>query len=136
MPYSGSIDWNAMPLDFLDRVEVVKGPVSSLYGQNSMGGIINLVTKNYSDEFYNIKATVGSYDAKDVNLTMSNITDNISYTALLQHKKGNGHRFNAQYEQNNFYTKIFNKKQDLSISLIANKSVNGQPGFYIEEDLA
>ena len=64
---------------------------------------------------------------------MSNITDNISYTALLQHKKGNGHRFNAQYEQNNFYTKIFNKKQDLSVSLIANKSVNGQPGFYIEE---
>ena len=133
MPYSGSIDWNAMPLDFLDRVEVVKGPVSSLYGQNSMGGIINLVTKNYSDEFYNAKATVGSYDSRDLNLTMSNITDNISYTALLQHKKGNGHRFNAQYEQNNFYTKIFNKKQDLSISLIANKSVNGQPGFYIED---
>ena len=133
MPYSGSIDWNAMPLDFLERVEVVKGPVSSLYGQNSMGGIINLVTKNYSDEFYNFKATVGSYDSKDVNLTMSNITDNISYTALLQHKKGNGHRFNAQYEQNNFYTKIFNKKQDLSVSLIANKSVNGQPGFYIED---
>ena len=133
MPYSGSIDWNAMPLDFLDRVEVVKGPVSSLYGQNSMGGIINLVTKNYSDEFYNVKATVGSYNSKDINLTMSNITDNISYTALLQHKKGNGHRFNAQYEQNNFYTKIFNKKQDLSVSLIANKSVNGQPGFYIED---
>lgn len=133
MPYSGSIDWNAMPLDFLDRVEVVKGPVSSLYGQNSMGGIINLVTKNYSDEFYNAKATIGSYDSRDLNLTMSNITDNISYTALLQHKKGNGHRFNAQYEQNNFYTKIFNKKQDLSVSLIANKSVNGQPGFYIED---
>ena len=55
MPYSGSIDWNGMPLDFLDRVEVVKGPVSSLYGQNSMGGIINLVTKNYSQEFLNSK---------------------------------------------------------------------------------
>ena len=133
MPYSGSIDWNAMPLDFLERVEVVKGPVSSLYGQNSMGGIINLVTKNYSDEFYNVKATIGSYNLKDVNLNMSNITDNISYTALLQHKKGNGHRFNAQYEQNNFYTKIFNKEQDLSVSLIANKSVNGQPGFYIKD---
>ena len=133
MPYSGSIDWNAMPLDFLERVEVVKGPVSSLYGQNSMGGIINLVTKNYSDEFYNVKATVGNYNSKDLNLTMSNVTDNISYTALLQHKKGNGHRFNAQYEQNNFYTKIFNKKQDLSVSLIANKSINGQPGFFVED---
>ena len=133
MPYSGSIDWNAMPLDFLERVEVVKGPVSSLYGQNSMGGIINLVTKNYSDEFYNAKATIGSFNSKDINLTMSNITDNISYTALLQHKVGDGHRFNAQYEQNNFYTKVFNKKQDLSVSLIANKSINGQPGFYVQD---
>jgi hypothetical protein len=62
MPYSGSIDWNAMPLDFLDRVEVLKGPVSSLYGQNSMGGIINLVTKNFEHEFYNAKATIGSFN--------------------------------------------------------------------------
>ena len=133
MPYSGSIDWNAMPLDFLDRVEVLKGPVSSLYGQNSMGGIINLVTKNFAYEFYNAKATIGSYNAKDVNYNMSNITDRISYTALLQHKKGDGHRYNSQYEQNNFYTKIFNKDKDLSVSFIANKSINGQPGFSVEE---
>ncbi len=133
MPYSGSIDWNAMPLDFLDRVEVLKGPVSSLYGQNSMGGIINLVTKNFAYEFYNAKAAIGSFNSKDFNLNMSNITDSISYTALLQYKKGDGHRYNAQYEQNNFYTKIFNKKNDLSITLIANKSINGQPGFSVEE---
>ena len=102
MPYSGSVDWNAMPLDFLDRVEVLKGPVSSLSGQNSMGGIINLVTKNFEYEFYNAKATIGSFNSKDFNFNMSNITDKISYIALLQHKKGDGHRYNSQYEQNNF----------------------------------
>ena len=133
MPYSGSIDWNAMPLDFLQRVEVVKGPVSSLYGQNSMGGIINLVTKDFENEFYNIKSSVGSFNSKDINLNMSNITDRISYIALVQHKKGDGHRYNAQYEQNNFYTKFLNKKKDLSLSFIANKSINGQPGFSVEE---
>ncbi len=133
MPYSGSIDWNAMPLDFLDRVEVLKGPVSSLYGQNSMGGIINLVTKNFEHEFYNAKATIGSFNSKDFNYNMSNITDSISYTALLQHKKGDGHRYNSQYEQNNFYTKIFNKDKDISVSFIANKSINGQPGFSVKE---
>ena len=133
MPYSGSIDWNGMPLDFLDRVEVVKGPVSSLYGQNSMGGIINLVTKNYSNEFSNAKVTLGSFNKKDINLAMNSMNNNISYTTLLQYKKGDGHRFNAQYEQNNFYTKIYNKEKELSISLIANRSLNGQPGFSVEE---
>lgn len=133
MPYSGSVDWNAMPLDFLGRVEVLKGPVSSLYGQNSMGGIINLVTKNFEYEFYNAKATIGSFNSKDFNFNMSNITDKISYIALLQHKKGDGHRYNSQYEQNNFYTKVFNKKNDFSVSFIANSSINGQPGFSVEE---
>jgi outer membrane cobalamin receptor len=133
MPYSGSIDWNGMPLDFLDRVEVVKGPVSSLYGQNSMGGIINLVTKNYSQEFLNSKVTLGSFNKKDINIGMNNIYNNISYTTLLQYKKGDGHRFNAQYEQNNFYTKIYNKEKEFSVSLMANRSLNGQPGFSVEE---
>ena len=133
MPYSGSIDWNGMPLDFLDRVEVVKGPVSSLYGQNSMGGIINLVTKNYSQKFLNSKVTLGSFNKKDINIGMNNIYNNISYTTLLQYKKGDGHRFNAQYEQNNFYTKIYNKEKEFSVSLMANRSLNGQPGFSVEE---
>ena len=133
MPYSGSIDWNGMPLDFLDRVEVVKGPVSSLYGQNSMGGIINLVTKNYSNEFSSAKVTLGSFNKKDINLSMNSMNNNISYTTLLQYKKGDGHRFNSQYEQNNFYTKMYNKERDISISLMANRSLNGQPGFSVEE---
>ena len=47
IPNSGSVDWNGMPLEFIDRVEVLKGPMSSLYGQNSMGGVINLVTKKF-----------------------------------------------------------------------------------------
>ena len=133
MPYSGSIDWNGMPLDFLDRVEVVKGPVSSLYGQNSMGGIINLVTKNYSEEFVNSKVTLGSFNKKDINVGMNNMHNNVSYTTLLQYKKGDGHRFNAQYEQNNIYVKMDNKEKEFSISLMANRSLNGQPGFSVED---
>ena len=133
MPYSGSIDWNSMPLDFLERVEIVKGPVSSLYGQNSMGGIINLVTKNYSKTFSSARISLGSLNQKSVNLSISNIKDNTSYSTLVQHKKSDGHRFNAQYEQNNFYSKIHNKDKDLSVSLIVNQSLNGQPGFLLED---
>ena len=133
MPYSGSIDWNSMPLDFLERVEIVKGPVSSLYGQNSMGGIINLVTKNYSKKFSSARISLGSLNQKSVNLSISNIKDNTSFSTLVQHKKSDGHRFNAQYEQNNFYSKIHNKDKDLSVSLIVNQSLNGQPGFLLED---
>jgi iron complex outermembrane receptor protein len=40
----GSVNWNAVGVNDIGRVEVVKGPGSSIYGGNAMGGIINLIT--------------------------------------------------------------------------------------------
>ena len=45
IPNSGAPDWNAIPLENIDRIEIVRGPASSLYGHNSMGGAINMVTR-------------------------------------------------------------------------------------------
>lgn len=42
---TGSVDLNQINPDNIERIEVVKGPLSSLYGGNSMGGTINIVTK-------------------------------------------------------------------------------------------
>lgn len=47
----------------LERIEVLKGPASVLYGQAQPGGIINLVTKEpLSEPYYSLEATVGNYD--------------------------------------------------------------------------
>ena len=47
----------------IERIEVLKGPSSVLYGQGSPGGIINLVTKQpLSDPFYEVSGTIGNYD--------------------------------------------------------------------------
>ncbi|MHC5763718.1 TonB-dependent receptor plug domain-containing protein, partial [Nostoc sp.] len=47
----------------LERVEVLKGPASVLYGQGGIGGAINLVTKQpLRDPFYQIDFLAGSYD--------------------------------------------------------------------------
>ncbi len=46
-PIDGSIDWSAIPIDVrdLERVEVVRGPVSTIYGANAYTGVINLSTR-------------------------------------------------------------------------------------------
>jgi len=41
----GSVNWNLLNTDQIERIEVVKGPGSSLYGGNAMGGAINIITK-------------------------------------------------------------------------------------------
>ncbi|WP_434130796.1 TonB-dependent receptor [Sporomusa sphaeroides] len=43
--YSGGTNWGNIPIALIDRVEVIKGSFSSLYGTNAMGGVINIITK-------------------------------------------------------------------------------------------
>ena len=38
-------DWSAIPLNSIKRIEVIRGPMSSLYGSDAMGGVINIITK-------------------------------------------------------------------------------------------
>ncbi len=45
LPYSGEIDLSHFPLEGLAKIKVTKGTSSSVYGSNTMGGIINLITE-------------------------------------------------------------------------------------------
>ncbi len=43
--YTGTLEWGMMPVDNIERIEVIRGPWSALYGGNAMGGVINIITK-------------------------------------------------------------------------------------------
>lgn len=45
MPSPPGWSWSRVPLEMIDRVEVVKGPFSALYGERAMGGVVNILTK-------------------------------------------------------------------------------------------
>ncbi len=45
------VDWTQIPLDQVDRIEIVRGPGSVLYGDNAVGGVINILTKKPEKSF-------------------------------------------------------------------------------------
>lgn len=47
---TGEINWESIPVSQIDRIEVVKGASSALYGSSALGGVINIITKSAGEE--------------------------------------------------------------------------------------
>lgn len=43
--FSGGASWQAIPLDMIDRIEVVRGPSAAVYGSDAIGGVVQLFTR-------------------------------------------------------------------------------------------
>ena len=77
---------NGSVLDYdltdVERVEVIKGPQSALYGRNTYSGAINIITKAPSDEVSaDIKAEYGSFDRREISATLRGpVSDTVSAT--------------------------------------------------------
>jgi len=59
--YTGGVNWTGLPLSEVDRIEVVRGPFSSLYGGNAMGGVVNVITRPIDRRTVEAAAQYGTY---------------------------------------------------------------------------
>ncbi|MEM9272042.1 MAG: TonB-dependent siderophore receptor [Cyanobacteria bacterium P01_F01_bin.143] len=94
----------------IERVEVLKGPASVLFGQGIVGGSINLVTKKPLDEpFYNINLTAGNF---------STYQGNIDFTAPIDPNGDLAYRLNIAYENEESF-KNFQEEDFIFTDLVA-----------------
>lgn len=91
-----------------ERVEVLRGPASVLYGSNAMGGVINIVTRQLHEEGIktNLNLGYGSF-----NTLQSEVTNRIrkgGFTSLISgsYNRTDGHRRNMGFEQYGGYAKL------------------------------
>ena len=79
-PDAGGAIWNAMPMEAIEQIEIVKGAASSLYGSSALNGVIHLRTWEPSDEMrIRVNTMTEIYDQAKINsLNAINITRGIS----------------------------------------------------------
>ena len=60
-PFFGYVQWNRVPLETIDRVEIVRGGGATLWGNYAMGGVVNILTKTPDHDQAILQAGGGSY---------------------------------------------------------------------------
>ncbi|MFT7442902.1 MAG: vitamin B12 transporter [Maribacter sp.] len=109
----------ALPLEVIERIEIIKGPAARVFGQNAFTGAINIVTKNKLDNNASINVEAGSFSQLNYSLTVGKETENTSIIAHIGALTSDGYRENSDYSNYNYFVKgIFNKKKQ-PIEMIA-----------------
>lgn len=71
---------NLVPLGMIERIEVVKGPVSALYGSEAFGGVINIITREIHEKpVYGGEISYGEYNTVNFNLNHGSSLGKLGY---------------------------------------------------------
>lgn len=91
-----------------DKVEVLRGPASVLYGSNAMGGVVNIVTRKMHEDGVktNLHTGYGSYNTLETEFTNRVSKGRFSSVVSGSYNRTDGHRENMSFEQYGGYAKL------------------------------
>lgn len=122
-PILSSCNLSAISLDNVEKIEVVKTPLSAIYGSDAIGGVVNIITKKAGgDKKIDILLEQGSYSLGNYGLKASGknylISANSIYTG--------GIRANSDYDARNYAANF--SWNNFSLDLLKHQSRQGVPG--------
>ena len=125
-------NWGRIPVQSIDRIEILHGAQTALYGNNAVAGVINIITKTGAAEpETSLSVSAGSDDTYATHLRTSGTLADTRYAADLDWQKSSGWRDNSQYE---LYDARANLSRDWSdklanrLGLFYNWGRYGMPG--------
>jgi TonB-dependent siderophore receptor len=133
------VNWNLIPLDNIERIEIVRGPASALYGDNAMSGVINIITKKPADiSETKVSASYGSFNTQNYSLSSSRTFERLGYYLGISGKLTDGFREYCDYNSIYLDGKLdysINDMQKLKLYLDYNIEKSGPHPWTISESL-
>ena len=139
-PRDGEVDLSAIPLDAIDRIEVMHGPASSLYGSSAMGGIVHIITKKPPKKGNSTEATssFGTFRTYQERLSHGQRIGNLGFLLSGGFQSSEGFRENSAFNAKDLNVKLDYDAapgQNISLNTGFYRSLVGTPGEITSVDL-
>jgi iron complex outermembrane recepter protein len=92
---SGSVDWESIPIDSIERIEILQGGASVQYGNGAVGGVINIITNGGKKNINQASTTYGSWGTSINNAIFRNTVEKTTYQLSANTSNTNGWRPNT-----------------------------------------
>ena len=119
--YFGTVDLSMLPAEFISKITITKGASSVLYGSNTMGGVINIITKKGTQTPQTTFTTsFGDYDTANYSLSHGGSSGNLNYWFSGGYQESDGFRLSSDFNDDDPHVGLgtsFNEdggKRDLS----------------------
>ncbi len=127
----GQADLSDLSPDLIERIEVIRGPQSTLYGADAIGGVVNIITRKGKGPF-NLWTTqeVGNYEILRSTIGFSGSYGIFDYAFATGHFESNGQMINDGVDQNSLNTRLglsLPGSTTLSLAVRWNKTDTGVP---------
>ncbi len=87
----GQFDFSALAIGQIERIEVLRGPASGLYGADAVGGVINIITRRGEGApRWTGNLALGGYDSRDGSIGLSGASGAYDYSLGISHEKSRG----------------------------------------------
>lgn len=124
---NGDLDLSSINLSNVDKIEVLKGSASSLYGANALAGVVNIITKK-AGKTSEFKISSGKYDTRKYFGNYGGGFGNLKYLISAERQTSSGIRkWNNDYEGDSLNIKL-DYKNNYILSYTKYKSERGVPG--------
>ncbi len=134
-----SARWSAIPIESIDRIEIVRGSGAVLYGGGATGGVINVITKEpvRDAKSFNVYAGRGSYNTKDFRVGAQIAGESVGLGLNGGHFSSDNYRENNRVDQDNIVVDLrnFDTNYSLNLSLGYDRQDLRLPGNRTEAEL-